>query len=223
MADSRLYVHVLLDRSGSMESCRDQTIDAFNEYVNGLKVQSSQTGAQTGAKAGTRLSLSTFDSESTDVVFDAIRINDVPKLTRDTFVPRASTPLFDAVGKTVAHIDKVTLLPDERVNLAILTDGQENASRELTADAVKKLLIDRQERCNWLVQYLGANQNAWAAGATIGIAACHAMDYDTSEVKHAMRSMSASVGRYRSVPVEVARKAASFSAQERASAKRDED
>ena len=31
MADSRLYVHVLLDRSGSMESCRDKTIDAFND------------------------------------------------------------------------------------------------------------------------------------------------------------------------------------------------
>ena len=196
-----------------MESCRDQTIDAFNEYANGLKVQT---------KAGTRLSLSTFDSEGIDVVFDAVRINDVPKLTRDSFVPRASTPLFDAVGKTVARIDKVTLLPDERVNLAILTDGMENASREMTADSVKKLLIDRQERCNWLVQYLGANQNAWAAGAQIGIAGAHAMDYATSQVKPAMRAMSASVGRYRSVPVEVARKKASFSDAERASAKEDE-
>ena len=136
-------------------------------------------------------------------------------------MPRASTPLFDAVGRTVARIDKVTLLPDERVNLAILTDGMENASQELTADAVKKLLIDRQERCNWLVQYLGANQNAWAAGAQIGIAAAHAMDYDTGSVKAAMRSMSASAGRYAAAPVREARAKATFSDAERASAKSD--
>ena len=213
MADSKLYVHVLLDRSGSMESCRDQTIDAFNEYVNGLKVQS---------KAGTRLSLSTFDSEGTEVVFDARRIAEVPKLTRETFVPRASTPLFDAVGTTVSRIDKVNLLPDERVNLAILTDGQENASREMTADAVKKLLVDRQERCNWLVQYLGANQNAWAAGAQIGVAPAHAMDYAVASIAPAMRAMSASVGRYRSVEVKQSRKAASFSEAERAQSKGDD-
>ncbi len=210
MADSRLYVHVLLDRSGSMESCRDKTIDAFNEYTNALKVQS---------QAGTRLSLTTFDTESTDLVFDAVRIGDVPKLTRETFVPRGGTPLFDAVAAVVARIDKVKLLPDERVAFAILTDGQENSSREMTADAVRKLLTDRQERCNWLVQYLGANQNAWDAGAQIGIAMAHSMDFAVGSIAPAMQSMASSVGRYRKATVVEARKKASFTADERASAK----
>lgn len=206
MADSRLYVHVLLDRSGSMESCRDQTIDAFNEYVGSLKHQS---------KSGTRLSLTTFDSESTDLVVDAVRITDVPKLTRDTFVPRGSTPLFDAVARVVATADKVTLLDGERVAIAILTDGMENASREMNAESVKKLLVDRQERCNWLVQYLGANQDAWAAGATIGVALAHAMDFSTHNVEAAMGSMASSVGRYRAAPAPMAREAAAFTEEER--------
>ena len=210
MADSRLYVHVLLDRSGSMEDCRDKTIDAFNEYVNSLKVQS---------KAGTRLSLTTFDSESIDAVIDACRINDVPKLTRETFVPRGMTPLFDATAQVVGHIDKVTLVPDERVAFAILTDGHENASREMTADSVRKLLVDRQERCNWLVQYLGANQDAWAVGAQIGIANAHALNYAMGSVAPAMRSMVASAGRYRSAAPEDARSKATFTPEERASAK----
>lgn len=210
MADSRLYVHVLLDRSGSMESCRDKTIDAFNEYTNSLKVQS---------KAGTRLSLTIFDSDSIDLIHDAVRVAEVPKLTRETFVPRGMTPLFDAVGKTVAVIDKVNLLPDERVAFTILTDGLENASTEMTADAVRKMLSDRQERCNWLVQYLGANQSAWEAGARIGVAAAHAMDYDTGNFNEALRSVSASQARYRSAPMPAARAAASFSAAERAASK----
>lgn len=207
MNDSRLYVHVLLDRSGSMETCRDKTIDAFNEFVNGLKVQS---------KAGTRLSLSTFDSESTDLVFDTLKIAAVPRLTRSSCEPRALTPLFDAVASTVAHIDKVNLLPDERVVFAILTDGLENASAEMTAEAVKKLLVDRQERRNWLVQYLGANQNAWAAGAQIGVAAHLAMDFDTGHVATAMDSMARSAHRFRAASVASARVAGAFTDDERA-------
>ena len=207
MADSRLYVHVLLDRSGSMESCRDKTIDAFNEYIGSLKHQSS---------SGTRLSLTTFDSESTDRVFDTLRIDEVPKLTRETFVPRGMTPLYDAVAATVGAADKVTLLADERVALAILTDGQENASREMTVDAVRKLLLDRQERCNWLVQYLGANQEAWAVAAQLGVARAHALDFGVGSIDMAMHSMSTSAGRYRAAPAAEARKAAAFTDDERA-------
>lgn len=210
MADSRLYVHVLLDRSGSMESCRDKTIEAFNAYVSSLEAQS---------KAGTRISLTTFDTESTDLVFDAVRIADMPKLTREMFVPRGGTPLFDAVAAVVARVDKVNLLADERVALTILTDGQENSSREMTADAVRKMLIDRQERRNWLVQYLGANQDAWEAGAQIGIAAHSALDFSVACVAPAMKSAAASMTRFRSAAPEDALEAASFTSAERASAK----
>src|SRR5262245_61172471 len=212
MADSRIYVHVLLDRSGSMEDCRDKTIDAFNEYIGSLRAQSH---------AVTRLSLTTFDSESIDLVFDTLRINDIAKLTRETYVPRGMTPLFDAVAKTVAHIDKVTLLPDERVALAVLTDGLENASQEMTAAAVRKLLIDRQERCNWLVQYLGANQDACTVGEELGVGKALAMDFSTAHVAPAMQSMASSVGRYRRAALDEAHSLAAFSDEERASAKDD--
>lgn len=209
MADSRLYVHVLLDRSGSMESCRDKTIGAFNEFVSSLKLKSN---------IRVRVSLTTFDTESSDHVFEALRAADAPRLDRDSFVPRGGTPLFDAVAAVVARIDKLNLLPDERVNLAILTDGEENSSREMTADSVRKLLIDRQERCNWLVQYLGANQDAWAAGASIGVAAAHAMSFDTQSVDVAMCAMAESSARFSRASAAVARGEAAFTPDERASA-----
>jgi hypothetical protein len=193
-----------------MEECRDKTIDAYNEFVNGLKHKNT---------LGTRLSLTIFDSESIDLVYDQIRIGDVPRLTRKTFVPRGGTPLLDAVGHAVAAVDKVNLLPDERVVLSILTDGLENASKEYTAEAVRKLLTDRQERCNWLVQYLGANQDAWEAGRVIGVHMRHAMAYDSEAVQPAMRAMSASIGRYASAEKTKARVAASFTPSERSSAR----
>jgi len=210
MADSRLYVHVLLDRSGSMESCRDKTIEAFNDYVKSLAAQST---------AGTRISLTTFDTESTDLVFDAVRIADMPKLTHDLFVPRGRTPLFDAVAAVAARIDNVNLLAEERVVLTILTDGEENASREMTADAVRRMLIDRQERRNWLVQYLGANQDAWEAGAQIGIGARHAINFGVASITPAMQTVATSAKRFREAAPENAREAAAFTQTERASAK----
>ena len=148
-------------------------------------------------------------------VVDTMRIDQVPKLTRETFVPRGSTPLYDAVAAAVATTDTVTLLADERVAFAVLTDGQENASREMTVDAVRKLLLDRQERCNWLVQYLGANQEAWAVAAQLGVAQAHALDFAVGSVGEAMRSMSASAGRYRAAPAASARKVAGFTDEER--------
>jgi Mg-chelatase subunit ChlD len=208
--DTKLYVHVLLDRSGSMEDCRDSTIGAFNEYVNGLKHSHP---------AAARLSLTTFDSNSIDTMVEAMRIAEVPKLTRETFVPRGGTPLFDAIGAVVASIDKVTLVPDERVALAILTDGHENASREYRAETVKKLLADRQQSKNWLVLYLGANQDAWAVGATMGLAAAHCMSYDIKLVGNVMSVASASVQRFAAAPAAKAREAASFTPAERAKSK----
>ena len=59
-------------------------------------------------------------------------------LTPETFVPRASTPLLDALGRGILDLERsLTLLgPEQRpghVVFVVITDGQENASREFTA------------------------------------------------------------------------------------------
>jgi hypothetical protein len=124
--------------------------------------------------------------------------------------------LFDAVGQVVARVDGVNPLPDERVALAILTDGLENASTEYKAETVRKLLTDRQERRNWLVLYLGANQDAWAAGAEIGVGKAHAMAYSVGHIDAAIGSAAMSIRRYSAAPAASARKAAEFTEEERA-------
>jgi uncharacterized protein YegL len=101
MSDNRLYVHVLLDRSGSMESCRDSTIKAFNDYITRLKE---------AWKTPTCVSLTLFDSESIDLLHEALSVGDVPELTRKSFVPRGGTPLLDAIGQTAARIDAAKLV-----------------------------------------------------------------------------------------------------------------
>ena len=211
MSDIRLYVHILLDRSGSMEACRDSTIKAFNDYIAKLKE---------AWKTPTRLSLTLFDSESIDLVHDALAVGSVPELSRATFVPRGSTPLLDAIGHTVDRVDKMALAANERVTFVILTDGQENASREHTRESIAKLLAGRQEDKDWLVLYLGANQDAFREAAAFGIGAAHSMDYAVGHEGAAFHAISRSTSDYASAPsAKRGRVAASFSDHERAASK----
>jgi hypothetical protein len=124
-----------------------------------------------------------FDSEGIDLVHDSLPVADFPKLTRETFVPRASTPLLDAIGRTIGHIDAVKLRGAEKVAFAIVTDGQENASREFTVDAVRKALKRRQDENDWQVLFLGAGIDAIKEADKIGVAKMFAMSYSQGKSK----------------------------------------
>lgn len=187
MSKSPLYAHILLDRSGSMEDCRDTAIDAFNEYVMGLR-RSDAVDA--------RLSLTIFDSQGIDLIAHIEPAKSFLELSRANYVPRASTPLLDAIGHAAAEIDKVALRPGEKVALVILTDGFENASKEHTKDTIKKLLTDRQDNKGWLVTFLGADVDAFTEAQAIGIQGGKYLHLKKGKLAAAMRHASASQTRY---------------------------
>ncbi|WP_395644534.1 hypothetical protein [Terricaulis sp.] len=187
MSKTPLYAHILLDRSGSMESCRDTTIDAFNEYVMGLR-RSDDVDA--------RLSLTIFDSQSIDAVQHVEPAKSFIELSRQNYVPRASTPLLDAIGHAVAKTDEVALRSGEKVSLVILTDGMENASKEHTKETIRKLLTDRQDNKGWLVTFLGADVDAFTEAGAIGVHADKYLQLKKSKLRVAMQYAAASQMRF---------------------------
>jgi Mg-chelatase subunit ChlD len=187
MSKKRLYAHVLLDRSGSMEACQASTIDAFNEYVNSLR-------SDPGLSA--RVSLTLFDDQSIDLVYDREEPAGMAKLTDETFVPRGMTPLNDAIAKTVREIDRAELREGENVAFVILTDGLENASKEHSKDAIRAMIEKRQKEKNWLVLYLGANQDAFAEGAARGVSAQHSIVFDVDRVRETVGAAARSTMAY---------------------------
>lgn len=140
----------LLDRSGSMETCRDDTIEGFNAFVDAQK-----------ADGGT-LTLLLFDHE-VNVLYENKAIGDVEPLTHDTFVPRGGTALYDALG----HVLKMDL-PRDTVCI-VLTDGDENSSKTYTGAHVKDLIESKQTNEGWSFVYLGANQNTIMNAQRLGI------------------------------------------------------
>lgn len=165
----------ILDRSGSMETCRDDTIGGFNAFVEDQK-----------ALGGT-LTLIQFDHEHL-VSYANVPIEDVKPLTRETFQPRGSTALLDAIGRAIKEYTPHQRSP----TVVILTDGLENASHIYTKAHIKDLIEARQND-GWTFLYLGANQDAFAEAGSIGIAPAGTVNYDSRRTPEVFRALSATM------------------------------
>jgi len=165
----------LLDRSGSMDSCRQDTIDGFNTFVDSQK------------QFGGTMTLCLFDDQF-ETVYDKLPIDEVPPLTEHTFVPRGGTALHDAMGQVL----KMNLSDDAMV--IILTDGDENSSRTYTSAHVKDLVNLKP----WKFVYLGANQDAVLAATNLGIKT--SMEYDVTRTPDVFRALSQTVSNYTQNP-----------------------
>lgn len=182
MSKQRLYLALLLDRSGSMIDHKQETISAINSYVD-----------QTKELYKGRFTLTQFDSEAIDIVHDGIKIKDAPHLTGETYQPRSLTPLLDAIGQTVTRMDVAGF---DNVIFCIITDGLENASHEWKLAQVRELLEEKRDKQGWQISYLGANVDAFAEGAALGIARGQSVNFAGAHTHAVMDSYVASNSRY---------------------------
>lgn len=164
----------LLDCSGSMETCWDDTIGGFNSFLSDQK-----------ATGGT-LSLIQFDHEY-QVTYESTKIGEVKPLTRETYKPRGSTALLDAIGRLIKEWKG-----SSNPSVVILTDGLENSSHMFTKAHIKDL-IEQKTKEGWTFAYLGANQDAFAEAGSIGIAPGCTMNYEVNRTPDAFRTLSAAM------------------------------
>lgn len=165
----------ILDRSGSMESLREQAIAGFNHFL----------GDQAKQPGEARLTLVLFDDEYL-VPFDAAPLGNIIPLNAATYVPRNSTALLDAIGHTIDRLGQRLASTAEcerpgQVIVAILTDGFENASTRYTWKNVAARIRHQQEKYNWRFLFLGANQDAIATAARLNISAFNAATFRADE------------------------------------------
>jgi len=181
-------IFVILDRSGSMSNCWDDTIGGFNSFISNQKKMNDDKAF---------LSLYQFDHEY-EIVYENKEITGVEDLTKETFVPRGRTALLDAIGKTVKSIPKKQ--ENESYIIVIMTDGEENASTGYTKFHINDLISNKKE-LGWEFIFIGANQDAIKEAATLGISAESALNYDVKKTNATFECLSAAIGRTRSTPI----------------------
>ena len=168
----KIVVNFILDETASMWDVADATITGFNEYIDTLKKNE---------KANILLSLTKFNSEKIESVNICDPISKIKELTRETYHPANMTPLYDAIGQTVKDTEKrlKEIKGKPTVLCVVQTDGYENCSQ--TYDLTKiRSLISEKERDGWTFVYLGANQDAWSAGGSMGISMDNTLSYTSS-------------------------------------------
>ena len=180
-----LNIRVVLDRSGSMSNCVHQTIDALNGYLIGLQKENTEGVA----------TVSLFDSQSIDIGVDKVQIKDLSPLDYSFLTPRASTPLYDAIGAGIYEHSSYNATREDKKVLVIVTDGYENASREYTGEAIKKL-VEEKEEAGWLIVYLGSDHDIYKQTKMMGIDPGRSIRYNKGKSDSAFRSVLRTSGDY---------------------------
>ena len=161
----------ILDKSGSMGGLESDTIGGFNEM---LKKQQDAPGE-------CRITTALFDNNYS-LLHDRVDIRGVSPITAEEYQAGGATALLDAIGKTIEKIGNVQKSTAQeyragKVMLVIITDGQENASREYSARQIKSLITRQKDKYGWEFIFLGANIDAVETAGRYGIAPDRALDY----------------------------------------------
>lgn len=165
----------ILDRSGSMQSQVDNAIQGFNDFLH----------AQCDVPGQARFTLVLFDDRY-DVTCASVPIREVFDLDRRTFVPRGFTALLDAIGRTIDELGaRLAATPEAdrpgQVIVAILTDGEENASVQFTLAEVSSRIAHQRDVYKWQFFFLGADQDAIATAAKMNIDQASAMRFSADK------------------------------------------
>jgi uncharacterized protein YegL len=170
-APLKTMICLILDRSGSMGGREDNVIGGVNSFLT----------EQKSLPHPAVISFVRFDSEAVERFRAPADLQACAPLSREEYQPRGGTPLLDAVGLTIAKLDDDwrELQPDRAI-VVIVTDGQENASREYRKAQLKKLIETRQQTGKWSFLYLGANVDAFEEAGGLGIPIGNSAGYTSS-------------------------------------------
>ena len=148
--------HLIVDRSGSMA---DVVKDAQGGINQAIAEQRALPGKLT-------VSITQFDT----VVDQVCHFVDISTLADYTLIPRGMTALLDAVGEAITKTgEALARMPeDERpahVLVQIVTDGQENSSKDWDLPAIQAAIKRQQDDYGWIFSFIGAGEHAWMGKA----------------------------------------------------------
>lgn len=184
---------LILDKSGSMSGLEKDTIGGYNSMLE----------KQKAAEGECVITTVLFDNNY-ELLHDRIDIHAVKPITEKEYFVGGSTALLDAIGKTVHKIGTVQKntaedFRAEKVMFIIITDGEENASKQYSAEKVKAMIKRQKEKYGWEFIFLGANIDAVETAGRFGIDADRAVDYvpDSEGTKLNFCIMSETVAEFR--------------------------
>lgn len=168
------HISVVLDRSGSMSSCSRDTIGGFNQFL----------GDQKKVEGEATMTMIQFDNEY-QILMDMVPLSEALDLNERNYIPRGGTALLDAIGRTINRVEhqineKEEPEKPEKVIFVIITDGEENESKEFNREQIMQMINRHREEMGWEFVFIGANQDAIQAGNGLGVRVGSSMNYNST-------------------------------------------
>jgi uncharacterized protein YegL len=181
-------ITLVVDRSGSMAQVREDAEGGVNSFI---EQQAKEPGEAL-------LTLVQFDTEY-EFLYKGVPISQVPKYE---LVPRGMTALLDAVGRAINETGERLAKMNEQdrpglVIFVVMTDGQENSSKEFSKTDIKAMIQRQQDTYHWHFTFLGANQDAFAEAGGMGIAAAGVANFAMDKMAAAFAGTGGKVSRMR--------------------------
>jgi uncharacterized protein YegL len=145
---------IVLDESGSMSPIKNYIIQGFNELVQTIQGIEKKFPEQEHF-----ISLVSFNGMNVKKLHELDPAKTLQEIDETKYRPYGSTPLFDAMGSGIAIVENgLREVKDYNVLVTILTDGEENASKEFTGAAIKKK-VEELKKNNWTFTYIGTDHD----------------------------------------------------------------
>ncbi len=155
---------IILDESGSMQSIKNSIIQGFNEVVQTIKGVEKQFPEQEHI-----ITLLTFNGLGHKYLLENVPACDLIEIDDSKYHPDAMTPLYDAMGFSIQKLrSQMQNEKDYNILVTILTDGEENSSKEFDGKAIKSL-VEELKAQNWTFTYIGTEHDVEKSALSISI------------------------------------------------------
>jgi len=149
-----------------MSRVRKETIAAFNRFRRD----------QLSLRDMSQMTMVQF-ADAPHFVFAGLPLDAVADLDGESYKPRGSTSLLDAIGETISAAERAGSV---RPVIVVQTDGEENASRKFSWRKVKAMISAKREQ-GWEFLFLGEHETAILWAAKIGFPLSHSATYETMD------------------------------------------
>jgi hypothetical protein len=179
MKTRKTIYHLILDKSGSMMDCVDNTINGFNEQVNRIKDKALEF-----TEEDIIMGLTTFNENVKHLYFQQ-NPKEMVLLSYENYRPSGGTALLDAVGESITAIERqvnASLIPTT-VIVVILTDGYENASKKYNLVNIRNMISKLEETGKWTFSFIGATLDAVDVAASMAIKSQNSFSFEKTAMK----------------------------------------
>lgn len=155
---------IILDESGSMSSIKETIIRGFNELVQTIQGIEKQFPDQEHF-----ITFITFNGLGQKLLHFMDPAKKLKELNNRRYKPDANTPLFDAMGFAINKVkQELENRSEYNVLVTILTDGEENASREFSGNDIKKI-VEELKQNRWTFTYIGTDHDVEKIASKLSI------------------------------------------------------